>query len=176
MGLPVSREVTATPGAPFPSAAFNIAQDCIIGHKYGPTWFAVPLTPVLSTQVQWTPGYLFSNGTPNGAAVIPLQTQRNNRIYEWRFQRYNNSGAGNIIARLRKGVISGGLVVSSDVDSVTIVAPPATFQPTDRASATFTGTGGALDAVNADEIRWFEFTLPAFDMRISMLQVLMDAI
>jgi len=150
-------------------------MDCVIAHKFGSTWFNVPLTPVLATQVAWTAGYLFSNGTPNGAAVIPFITQRGCRIYEWRFQRYNNSGSGNLTGKLRKAVISAGAVVSSDVDTVTLVNPPASFQVTDRASAAFTGTGGALDIVGADEMRWFEFTLPSLDMRISMLQVLMDS-
>jgi hypothetical protein len=33
MGLPTSREYTAGPGSPIQSNAFNILQDCVIGHK-----------------------------------------------------------------------------------------------------------------------------------------------
>ena len=174
--LPIARNRTYVPGVtPVAGNDINDLMDCVIGHKFGPTWFHVPLTPILATQVVWTAGFLFSNATPNGTAVIPLATQRGCRIYEWRFHRYNNSGSGNLTAKLRKATSAAGAVVSADVDTVTLVAPPASFQQTARAAAVFTSTGGALDIIGADEMRWFEFTLPQLDMRISMLQVLMDS-
>jgi len=176
MNLPTTPDQVVVDNDPIQPATINNMQTCITGGKLGPRWYNVPLIPINSAQITVQNGYIFTNATPNGFALILIpQASRNTRIYEWRFLAYNNSGAGNLTFKLRKGVTNiGGVVVASDVDTVTLVNPPGSFQVTDRASAVFTSAPGVLDQVGINETRWFELTLPTLDARVSMMEVLLE--
>lgn len=182
MLLPTNPDQVVVDNDPIQPATINNIQTCITGGKLGPRWYNVPLIPVGASSTLTTiggapNGYIFTTGTsPAGFCVINIpQAARNTRIYEWRFLAYNNSGAGTLTFKLRKGVTNiGGVVVSSDIDSVSLVNPPGSFQVTDRASAVFTGTAGALDQVGINETRWFELNLPTFDARVSLMEILLE--